>query len=133
MLGVSGLLVHVQTTPQDDQQYNYLHDNGSPAPMYGLYAQPRYPPQMLFDWQSGQFVPQHGMPYQPMPYQLPPQGLSTPQCMHTNGSLGYCHPVMPAELAPVNSPTRNQTAYQDQFQPLFYPVKGQIPEYYRSV
>jgi hypothetical protein len=59
---------------------------------------------------------------------MPPQGR-----MHTNGSLGYRHPVMPAEMAPVNSPTRNQTAHQDQFQPLLYPVKGQIPEYYRSV
>ena len=117
----------------DDQQYHYLHGNGSPTAMYGPYAQPRYQPQMLFDWQSGQFV-QHGMPYQPMPYQLPAPPMMPPQGrMHTNGSLGYRHPVMPAEMAPVNSPTRNQTAHQDQFQPLLYPVKGQIPEYYRSV
>lgn len=124
---------------QEDQQYNYLHGNGSPAPMYGPYAQPRYQPPMLFDWQSGQFIPQQGMLYQPMPYQLPappmmpPQGLNTPSRMHTNGGLGYRHPVMPAEMAPVNSPTRNQVAHQDQFQPLLYPVKGQVPEYYRSV
>ncbi|GAB7323256.1 hypothetical protein MBLNU13_g05739t1 [Cladosporium sp. NU13] len=125
---------------QDDHQMgyvNYQYGNGSPAAMYGPYAQPRFQPQMLYDWQSGQFVPQHGMPYRPMPYQLPTPPLMPPPApvlrTHTNGSLGYRHPVMPAEMAPVNSPTRAQTAHQDQFQPLLYPVKGQIPEYYRSV
>lgn len=63
---------------------------------------------------------------------MPSQGLNTPSRMHTNGSLGYHRPVMSAELAPVNSPTRTQTAHQDQFQPLLYPFKGQIPEYYRD-
>ena len=125
---------------QDDHQMayaNYQYGNGSTAPMYGPYAQPRFQPQMLYDWQSGQFVPQHGMPYRPMPYQLPTPPVLPPQApvlrTHTNGDLGYRHPVMPAELAPVNSPTRAQTAHQDQFQPLLYPIKGQIPEYYRSV
>jgi len=37
---------------------NYQHGNCSPAvPMYGPYAQPRFQPPMLYDWQSGQFVP----------------------------------------------------------------------------
>lgn len=60
----------------------------------------------------------------------PPQGPA--QRTHTRGDLGYRHPVTPAEVAPVNSPTHAQTAHQDQFQPLLFPVKGQIPEYYRS-
>ncbi|GAB7333677.1 hypothetical protein MBLNU13_g05227t1 [Cladosporium sp. NU13] len=35
--------------------------------------------------------------------------------------------------APMCSPpTRNQTVHHDQFQPLFYSVKGQISEYYRN-
>jgi len=131
---------------QDDSHMayaNYQHGNGSPAvPIYGPYAQPRFQPPMLYDWQSGQFVPQNVMPYGPMPYQLAPppmlpsQPVLPPQPAlrtHTNGDLGYRHPVMPAELAPVNSPTRSQPAHQDTFQPLLYPVKGQIPEYYRSV
>ena len=121
---------------QDDSQAmyaNYQHGNGSPAAMYGPYSQPRFqPPPMLYNWQSGQFMPQHGMPfYQIPPHMMPPQGsvLRT----HSNGDLGYRHPVMPAELAPVNNPTHTQTGHQDQFQPLLYPVKGQVPEYYRSV
>ena len=126
---------------QDDGQMyaNYQHGNGSPGSMYGPYTQPRFePPPMLYNWQSGQFVPHHVMPFQAMPYHLPsPPMMPAPQGptlrTHINGDLGYRHPVMPAELAPVNSPTRAQTAHQDQYQPLLYPVKGQIPEYYRSV
>jgi hypothetical protein len=126
---------------QQDDTYmaytNYQHGVASSTPMYGQYAQPRFQPPMLYDWQSGQFVPQNVMPYQPIPYHLPPPPMMPSQGpalrTHTHGDLGYRHPVMPAELAPVNSPTRAQTAHQDQFQPLLFPVKGQIPEYYRSV
>jgi hypothetical protein len=32
----------------------------------------------------------------------------------------------------INSPTQAQPAHQDQVQPLLYPVKGQVPEFYRS-
>ena len=41
------------------------------APVYGPYTQPRFePPPMLYNWQSGQFVPHHVMPFQAMPYHL---------------------------------------------------------------
>jgi hypothetical protein len=33
---------------------------------------------------------------------------------------------------PINSPTQAQPAHQDQVQPLLYPGKGQVPEFYRS-
>jgi hypothetical protein len=133
------------TTAQqhDDNQMayaNYQHGVGSPAPVYGPYSQPRFQPaSMLYNWNTSQFVPQPGMPFHPMPYHLPPPPMLPPPPQgqvlrtHSNGDLGYRHPVMPAELAPVNSPTHTQTAHQDQFQPLLFPVKGQVPEYYRSV
>ena len=124
------------TTAQQHDEHqmahpNYQHGVGSPAPVYGPYAQPRFQPApMLYNWHTSQFVPQHGMPFHPAPYQMmQPPVLRT----HTNGDLGYRHPVMPAELAPVNNPGNPQAAHQDQFQPLLYPVKGQVPEYYRSV
>ena len=37
---------------------------------------------------------------------------------HTNGDLGYRHPVTAAEMAPVNNPGNPQAAHQDQFHPL---------------
>ena len=69
-------------------------------------------------------------PTQPMMQASPVQGSALRT--HTHGDLGYRHPVMPAQLAPVNNPSGVQVAHQDQFQPLLYPVKGQIPEYYRD-
>lgn len=138
-------------TPAQQQEespmanYNYQYGVG-PAPaygQYGQYAQPRFQPQPnMYNWNHGQFVPpmhQPGMMYPPPQFQLPqmmqPQvgPAQGPLRTHTNGDLGYRHPVMPAALAPVNSPSQGQEAQQDQFQPLLYPVKGQVPEYYRSV
>lgn len=125
---------------------NYQYGVG-PAPAYGQFAQPRFQPQpSIYDWHNGQFVPhmhQQGMMFPPAPYQMPPP--MTPMMQppvapaqgamrtHTNGDLGYRHPVMPAGLAPINNPEQGHSVQQDEVQPLLYPVKGQVPEYYRSV
>jgi hypothetical protein len=124
---------------------NYQYGIG-PSPGYGHFAQPRFQPApTLYNWHNGQFVPQgpqvpQGMMYPPPQFQLPMMQ-PPPQYQpvhghlrtHTHGDLGYRHPVMPATLAPVNSPTQAQPAHQDLVQPLLYPVKGQVPEYYRPV
>lgn len=125
---------------QDENQMayaNYQYGVGPPAPGYGPYAQPRIQPAPTpFTWQSSQFAPQQpDLTFPSGPYSMSP--MMQPQGhvlrTHTNGDLGYRHPVMPAELAPVNNPTQSQTAHQDQFQPLLYPQKGQVPQFYRPI
>lgn len=117
---------------------NYQHGAG-PAPVYGPYAQPRFQgPPMLYDWQSSQLVPPQVMGYPPMPCPMQPMMQPSPVQSsalrtHTHGDLGNRHPVMPGQLAPVNDPSQIEAANQDDFQPLLYPIKGQVPEYYRLV
>lgn len=117
---------------------NYQHGVG-PAPFYGPYAQPRFQgPSMLYDWQTSQLVSSPAAGYPSMPFPTQPMMQASPVQgsalrTHTHGDLGYRHPVMPAQLAPVNNPSGVQVAHQDQFQPLLYPIKGQVPEYYRPV
>jgi hypothetical protein len=112
---------------------NYQHGAG-PAAVFGSFAQPRTQP---IDWHFANHAAQSypGMYQPPYPMVLPSatpfQG--TALRTHTNGDLGYRHPVMPAELAPVSNPAQGQTAAQELYQPLLYPVKGQVPEYYRHV
>ena len=61
----------------------------------------------------------HGVHFHSAPYQMTPPMMQPPVLFaHTNGDLGYRHPVTAAEMAPVNNPGNPQAAHQDQFHPL---------------
>lgn len=118
---------------QNDEQFNSNYNVAANATMVPFGHVPRYQPQMLFDPRTQQFVPA-AMSFQaPIAPYAGPQVAGSMLRSHTNGQLGYTQPVMPAQVAPVSSPSQGLTATQDEFAPLLYPQKGQVQKYYRRV